>query len=482
MSRLASPAIGCHLRFVEVQVGNKVERHDATTFEQPLEFSLQGQRSLGSEVGTLLLIISTGSRQMLSLRLNDIFNHPCGTEETITVDKQTHKVCVRLPNLDHTLRICFQHGRDFLVSVCILRKTGFTIEETPSSALQSTHTRLNRNSDSDEPTQPVGTPRPSTCTMRTGTNQSSISHVRCSNSTEDATTPHGNIFDEVLDRLNQTGKKPDAVSSKDSSMSARPEDSNDVWPLSPSRGSAAKRKMIADQRNADSSLQSRSSHGKAESRVTGEVSDQPKQSAAEDAPPPRRHHGYFTRSFSLAARRLGTNLDREERSRCARQRADGKRSTTSKCLRSSTDKVSNSFDSSPTVDFRNLLPHRRSLPFLETKHHARKRLKISDNSASSAPKTPVNASSRTDMQALSGRTVCRIPEILTLLMRVSTLDELEMKSSTLYKQYEQDVADSHEDGERAAFYLDSLEKMRTRFWLDKLLKVSGAEHEAWAEW
>lgn len=65
MSRLASPATGCHLRLVEVQVGHQVEKYNATTFEQPLEFSLQGQRPLGAEIGTLLLIISTGSRQMV---------------------------------------------------------------------------------------------------------------------------------------------------------------------------------------------------------------------------------------------------------------------------------------------------------------------------------------------------------------------------------------------------------------------------------
>ena len=68
MSRLVSPAIGCHLHLVEVQVGDAVETYNATTFDQPLEFSLQGQRSLGSELGTLLLVISTGSKQMVRCR------------------------------------------------------------------------------------------------------------------------------------------------------------------------------------------------------------------------------------------------------------------------------------------------------------------------------------------------------------------------------------------------------------------------------
>lgn len=70
MSRLASPAIGCHLNLVEVQVGDQVETYNATTFDQPLEFSLQGQRSLESEPGILLLVISSGSKQMVRCQID----------------------------------------------------------------------------------------------------------------------------------------------------------------------------------------------------------------------------------------------------------------------------------------------------------------------------------------------------------------------------------------------------------------------------
>lgn len=66
-----------------------------------------------------------------------------------------------------------------------------------------------------------------------------------------------------------------------------------------------------------------------------------------------------------------------------------------------------------------------------------------------------------------------------LLMDVTTLDELETRSSSLYKQYEQDISEGRHDEKRGGFYLDSLKNLRTNFWLEKLQKVSGSDRETW---
>ncbi|KAG5962771.1 hypothetical protein E4U56_003223 [Claviceps arundinis] len=545
MSRLASPATGCHLRLVEVQVGHQVEKYNATTFEQPLEFSLQGQRPLGAEIGTLLLIISTGSRQMLSLRLNDILNHPCGTEEPITIDKRLHEICVRLPNLDHTLRVWFQQSRDFLVSVCILRKTGFSIEGSTSSPLAKYGTRplgtnlmanratsfvhqlslpnitplqardmaqtslsnenaitthenffdekakfsveesyassftkpntrpLDANLKFNWVTSLIQQPSPSITTSLKAMDDGAPTSV----SNEDSIASHENVFDEVLDRLSQTGRKARAISDWNFSTPNQPEDFSDM-PIIHSCNAIAPNGTKGPTHPPLESL----SYEKLNHRATSDSSKKHVFSEAADAPPFRQSHRYLTRSVSLAPGRLNTVNVNKESSRFGRKRGNRTKSTLTECLGNSQNKVTSSFDSDQIVDFRDLMPHRRSLPFLESKQraHKSKQLRIDEESKSAPTRTPTNASDKTGLQALSVQSVWQTAEMMTLLMQVSTLDELETKSSALYKQYEQDVADGLENENRAAFYLDSLENIRTRFWLDQLEKVGGSLYERWA--
>jgi hypothetical protein len=62
MTRLASPALGCKLRSVELRVGVGKETYDSEHFNEPLELSLEGQTSLQSDCGILSLTIVTGTR------------------------------------------------------------------------------------------------------------------------------------------------------------------------------------------------------------------------------------------------------------------------------------------------------------------------------------------------------------------------------------------------------------------------------------
>ncbi|KAG5923495.1 hypothetical protein E4U61_003215 [Claviceps capensis] len=547
MSRLASPATGCHLRLVEVQVGHQMEKYNATTFDQPLEFSLQGQRHLGAGLGTLLLIISTGFKQMLSLRLNDILNHPCGTEEPITIDKRLHKICVRLPNLDHTLRVWFQQSRDFLVSVCILRKTGFSIEETslalanygtrpldnnlmPNRATSFVHQpsfpnitplqardaapiclsnenaltthenvfdekatflieesfassftkpntrRLDANLKVNWATSLVQQPSPSIITSLKAIDAGAPTSI----SNKDSITSHGNVFDEVLDRLSQTGRKAHAISDWNFSTPNQPGDFVNM-PFLHSCNVIAPNGTNSPSHPPLESL----SYEKLNHRATSDSSKKRFFSKAVDTPSFRQRHRYLTRSISLAHGRLSTvNVNEEESSRSGRKRGNRTQSTLTECLGNSQNKVTSSFDSGQIVNFRDLMPHRRSLPFLESKQrvHKGKQLRIDERNKPAPTRTPINASDRTGLQALSVQPVWQTAEMMTLLMQVSTLDELETKSSALYKQYEQDVADGLENENRAAFYLDSLEGIRKRFWLDQLENLGGSLCEKWARW
>lgn len=471
MSRLVSPAIGCHLRLVEVQVGNGVETYDATTFDQPLELSLEGQRSLGSELGILLLIISTGSKQMLSIRLNDLLSHPEGADDIISIDKQTYKLCVKLPTLDHILCVWFRHGRDFLVSVCILRKAGFLIEEGlyPGTGEVQTISSL-----TPKPTKTVDLPRLSTITpLAALKKQARISNAQCSSSSKDAGTAGGNIFDEVLHRLSKTDKKLDPAIDEGSSERARPEGSTDLSLLNPYNVLAAGREDLMNRPHISSPLRETSIHEHSKDRVSSKAGTNSEAKPA--LQPPRRHHGYFTRSFSLAARRPDIDVNGGEPARSSRGHGPNRKPAQTDRPRSPLNKASHSFDSSPTMDFRSLMPHRRSLPFLEAKPRSPKRLKLDASSESVAPNTSLDASPGT------GLPVNRITEMNMLLMQSSNLDELETKSSPIYEQYEQDAAKYREDGKRAAFYLELLKNMRIAFWLDKLQKASASEHEMWVD-
>lgn len=65
MPRFDSPATGCLIHRLEVEVGNAKETYDPQDFDEPLQFGLEGQRSLGSECGVLSLSITSGHRQMV---------------------------------------------------------------------------------------------------------------------------------------------------------------------------------------------------------------------------------------------------------------------------------------------------------------------------------------------------------------------------------------------------------------------------------
>lgn len=85
MFRLASPALGCKLRSVEVEVGHAKEIYDPKELNESLELSLEGQRSLGADSGILSLVITAGSRQMVcschlrdSLDSNALNSFKCG--------------------------------------------------------------------------------------------------------------------------------------------------------------------------------------------------------------------------------------------------------------------------------------------------------------------------------------------------------------------------------------------------------------------
>lgn len=325
-----------------------------------------------------------------------------------------------------------------------------------------------------KPTETVDLPRLSTITpLAALTKQARISNAQCSSSSKDAGTADGNIFDEVLNRLSKTDKKLDPVIDEGSSERARPEGSTDLSLLNPYNVFAAGREDVMNRPQISSPLRESSIHEHSKDEVNSKAGKN--REAKPALQPPRRHHGYFTRSFSLAARRLGTDPNGEEPARSSRGRGPNRRAAQTDRPRSPLNKVSSSFDSSPMVDFRSLMPHRRNLPFLEAKPRSPKRLKADASSALVAPNTSLDASPGT------GLPFNRIPEMNFLLMQPSNLDELETKSSPIYEQYEQDAAKYCEDGKRAAFYLDLLRKMRIAFWLDKLQKVSASEHEMWVD-
>ncbi|KAF7560589.1 hypothetical protein G7046_g3552 [Stylonectria norvegica] len=125
-----TPVSGCPLKRLEVRDGLQSRIYSSSPPTSVITLTLEGERSVNSQTGTLLLLIHQGQQRMLSIRLTDLLRNSPKPTEIISIDKQLIQLLVRIHGQDRAILAQFEERRDFNVAVCLLKKSSFHINES----------------------------------------------------------------------------------------------------------------------------------------------------------------------------------------------------------------------------------------------------------------------------------------------------------------------------------------------------------------
>ncbi|KYK55042.1 hypothetical protein DCS_07003 [Drechmeria coniospora] len=116
-----TPVSQCALHQLEVQDGVQAKTYKSSQFSTALTLTIEAQQSENSIRDDLMLLIHSGSRRL----------SPSGT---VCVEKLSQKLEIRVPAQQHEVKVWFVESRDFNLSVCILKKSGFSVQDDTSPA------------------------------------------------------------------------------------------------------------------------------------------------------------------------------------------------------------------------------------------------------------------------------------------------------------------------------------------------------------
>lgn len=390
------------------------------------------------------------------MRLNDLLNHPNGTEGVISIDRAEYKLCIRLPNQDHTLSVWFLEQRDFLVSVCIIRKSGFKVEA--GSFIQNSDISPKKANSSHKSAESRTSDAPRLSSITSLSTLAAQAKAFCTESFSSNPSgkvvepPSQTIFDEVLERLRKTradGAVQDATGEDTKSAQVEPDD---LLYLNPYNVFSTKKTIKFNQPNVGSPLKNVVHQ---EQHVHEEIENLSCRTLTASDRRSNHHHRHFTRSFSSSySKTTRNNLS----SSSNLQRTSSSIPVNGPDIRFVTPALSSSFDSDSSTDFRQLMPQRRKLPFIEYTQTVNKK-----------SKTAIKAAQINKQRNVPER---QSQETTVMLMHNSSLDKLHKVSCTIFDQYEQDIFSGYGDERVAEFYLERLHEVRTNFWLKELTKAS----------
>ncbi|KAF4504841.1 hypothetical protein G6O67_008240 [Ophiocordyceps sinensis] len=131
MSRPASPVSACLLKRLEVRDGTQTRLYEAGQFAGGMTLTLDCHRSRDTGRDSLMLLIHCALREMLSIRISDLLRDPRRVTDAITADRAALRLVVSVPAQHHEILATFEDARDFSLSICMLRKSGFAIRDQP---------------------------------------------------------------------------------------------------------------------------------------------------------------------------------------------------------------------------------------------------------------------------------------------------------------------------------------------------------------
>lgn len=434
-----------------------MEQYDAEQLDAPMQLSLEGQRSMGSDCGVLSLTIAIGTDKKLSIRLNDLLNRPGGTAGVISIDRTSLKLSLRLPDLHYTLQTWFRQSRDFLVSACILRKAGFAIDDDLPREESAKRT-------SDEPAGQLDQ-------MGTMTQPSQVLSLTPSTAlglpsqTLPDSTAGPNIFDEVLGRFQRSSTGAShvldegVISSQPALSSAKSCRISSVGKGTSIPPVGSPPKIVVSQQQPDSRGQ-----------------DAASPSSLGSGPPPRRH-GHFTRSFSAAAHRKNRGSESIQPAESSAIRGDAGNTGPVTEVKNVAPGMSSSFGWTTQTEFRNLMPRRRKLPFLEEENGPPKRLKQGLGYPPTAQRPVLDEPPSTRSTLTSHGLLSTVPSVAIILGFSSISDKLLLQEKKILCRYEKAIAKGDDADAGADFFFSLLHEARMQFWLGELTKSSAPEDQ-----
>ncbi|CAH0052737.1 unnamed protein product [Clonostachys solani] len=124
-----SPVTACALKELEIIGGHSSRVYNSTQLANSLTLTLEGQQTSPRERPVLCLLVNSGSRCILSIRLSDLLPTQPPFSQAISTKVDTQQLRVDIQEQEHAVVAAFEHRREFNLAVYMLQEYGFSIKE-----------------------------------------------------------------------------------------------------------------------------------------------------------------------------------------------------------------------------------------------------------------------------------------------------------------------------------------------------------------
>ncbi|KAJ3520529.1 hypothetical protein NM208_g13670 [Fusarium decemcellulare] len=153
MSRPPTPVSACPLKRLEFRDGSSTRIYNSRHPSSIFTFTVEGERSIDAETGTLIILIYQGMQQVVcilsddvgqvltlqvSIRLNDLAKSSRVPDDIVSVDRRHKQLCISVPSNSQSIIAHFEEKRDFNIAVYLLQKSDLHINDSIPSSLPPT--------------------------------------------------------------------------------------------------------------------------------------------------------------------------------------------------------------------------------------------------------------------------------------------------------------------------------------------------------
>ncbi|KAL7911939.1 hypothetical protein GGI35DRAFT_443996 [Trichoderma velutinum] len=139
-----TPLSGCPLRRLEIHDGSTSTVYDAGQLESCLTATLEARRALAGDANDMMLQSHLGLQRVLSIQLTELIRTSNNILETVTVDRPSHQMCIRIHQRKQSVLFTFKETRDFNIVTYALKKFGFQVKDGISDSPHAAATSLGR--------------------------------------------------------------------------------------------------------------------------------------------------------------------------------------------------------------------------------------------------------------------------------------------------------------------------------------------------
>ncbi|KAM5377283.1 hypothetical protein ACJZ2D_005102 [Fusarium nematophilum] len=130
-----TPVSCCPLKRLEIRDGVWARTYDSCRPQSIFTLTVEGERRLDAETGTLIVLIHHGTQQVISIRIGDLARSSHAPDEIASIDKQLHQLCINIPGKFKTIGVQFEEKRDFTLTVCLLQQSGLHVKDSVPTSL-----------------------------------------------------------------------------------------------------------------------------------------------------------------------------------------------------------------------------------------------------------------------------------------------------------------------------------------------------------